>query len=184
MSVQQPAQPSLWWMGLVRGVVLVLFGLIMVSWPGRTLVVLLQVLGAYWMVGGVFDLVEGLLGSAKGSRGKLIFGGILSMGAGFMAVGRPVISGVLTGTVLVFLMGAVGLAVGMARLWAGRSGAGEHSLGSWVLGMLYIIFGAMVLFNPLVTQTIILLLLPYWAIVAGIAAMGTSLFMRNKAPAA
>ena len=106
------------------------------------------------------------------------------MGAGFLAVGRPVIAGVLTGTVPVFLMGAVGLAVGMARLGAGRAGAGDPSLGSWGLGMLYIIFGAMVLFNPLVTQTLTLLLPPCWAMVAGTAAMGTSLFMRNKGPAA
>lgn len=46
---------KLWWMPLVRGILLILFGLLMHAQPAATLVSLIIFLGAYWLVGGVFD---------------------------------------------------------------------------------------------------------------------------------
>ena len=93
MTVTQADQPSLWWMGLTRGILLIIFGILMLSWPGRTLLIMIQVLGAYWLVGGVFDLVEGVIGRTKESRWGLILGGIVGMVAGFFVMGHPIVTG-------------------------------------------------------------------------------------------
>ena len=168
---------SFWWMSLVRGILLVVFGLMMLSWPGRTLLILIQIMGAYWLVGGVFDLVEGIVGRSEKSRVWMVVSGILSMIAGFLVMGHPVISGLAAGIFLVYFIAAAALVIGVTQALAGREG--KHSFGSLILGILYVIFGVLMLLNPLVTQAVLILLLPFWALAAGALAIGTSLFVRS-----
>lgn len=178
MTTQQEARASFWWMSLVRGILLIVFGLMMLSWPGRSLLVLIQVMGAYWLVGGVFDLVEGIVGRPERSRLWMILGGVLSMIAGFLVMGHPVISGLMASTFLVYFMGIAALAVGITQILAGREG--KRSLGSLILGILTVIFGVIVLLNPLVTQAVIILVLPFWALTAGVLGIVTSLILRGR----
>ena len=44
----------LWWMPMTRGVLLVLFGILMFFQPAATLLSLLWFMGIYWIVDGVF----------------------------------------------------------------------------------------------------------------------------------
>ena len=59
---------SLWWMPLVRGILLVLFSFIMFARPGSTLLSLLGLMGIYWIVDGIFSIVEGIRGHTEKSR--------------------------------------------------------------------------------------------------------------------
>ena len=181
MTVTQADQPSLWWMGLTRGILLIIFGILMLSWPGRTLLIMIQVLGAYWLVGGAFDLVEGVIGRAKESRWGLILGGIVGMVAGFFVMGHPVVTGLVAGTVLIYFMAAAAVVIGITHIFAGRTGTGDRSVGSFVLGVLYVIFGIIIMFNPLITANVMVWLLPWWAIIAGAFGIVASLFARSVA---
>ena len=52
MSAEARSLPASWWLHFVRGILLVLFGLIMlVMGRGVTLIAAIQFLGAYWLAG-------------------------------------------------------------------------------------------------------------------------------------
>ena len=83
------APAALWWMPLARGILLVVFGLLMFAWGrGATLMGVIQFLGAYWLAGGIFDLVEGVIGRPEGSRIWMIVSAIVSMAAGVFSIGE------------------------------------------------------------------------------------------------
>jgi uncharacterized membrane protein HdeD (DUF308 family) len=66
---------SQWWMPLVRGILLVIFGVIMLAWPRSTFLSLIWFLGIYWIVDGIFTIREGIRGHTEKSRTLLIAGG-------------------------------------------------------------------------------------------------------------
>ncbi|MCB0044501.1 MAG: HdeD family acid-resistance protein [Caldilineaceae bacterium] len=176
---QQQMLSELWWMPLVRGILLILFGLFMFAWPGATLISLVVFIGAYWLVGGVFDLVEGIIGHTDRSRMWMILSGIISILAGFFVMGRPIIAGVITGAVWVYITGFMAIVIGVMQIFAGRDG--DWSWGGFFLGILSIIFGLIIIFNPLLTEAMLILILPIWAIVAGIFAIVAAFTLRGQA---
>ena len=172
------APATLWWMPLARGILLVIFGLMMFAWGrGATLMAVIQFLGAYWLVGGIFDLFEGAIGRPEGSRIWMIVSAIVSIAAGFFVMGHPIISGLIAGTYLTFIMGFAALVVGVIHILSGRDK--KRFWGGTVLGIFYSIFGVAVIFNPLVTQAMIIRLLPYWALIAGASAIVAAFKVRG-----
>ena len=177
-SLIEPA--ALWWMPLSRGIILVVFGLMMFAW-GRaaTLLGVIQFLGAYWLAGGIFDLVEGLAGRPEGSRIWMIVSAIVSIAAGFFVVGHPAISGFIASTYLTYVIGFAAVVAGIVHVMSGRGKKGFW--GGTVLGIFYVIFGVAVIFNPLITQAVIVLLLPIWALIAGASSIVAALRIRGAA---
>ena len=185
-AVEQPAMSeeevkkvlaSLWWMPLVRGILLIIFGLLMFARPGATLLILIQFMGAYWLVSGIFDLVEGIIGHTERSRIWMIISAIISILAGFFVLGQPIIAGLLTATFLVYLIGIASIASGVMHFFAGRDGS--WSWGGFFIGILYIIFGLIVVANPLMTEATLIFLLPIWAIITGIFAIVAAFMLRG-----
>lgn len=168
---------SLWWMPALRGVLLLVFGFMMFTWGrGTTIVAMIEVMGAYWLIGGVIDLVQGVLNRSSKSRGWAIVGGVISMVAGFFVMGHPVISGLMAGFYLTYFMGIAAALVGLSQVLDGKQG--ERTLGTTVMGIFSIIFGVIVMFNPLMTQRMIVFVLPFWAILAGLGAVVSSIRMK------
>jgi len=99
--------PSHWWMPLVRGILLVIFGVIMLAWTHSTFLSLTWFLGIYWIVKGIFSIREGIRGYTEKSRTWLIAGGILGILAGLFFVGNPVVSGLFSGTFIACPIGFV-----------------------------------------------------------------------------
>ena len=48
-----------WWVILVRGILLVLLGIVMFAWPKATLLVFVVLFAAYLFVDGIMDIFEG-----------------------------------------------------------------------------------------------------------------------------
>ena len=48
---------TIWWLVLLRGIVILLMGILLVSRPMPTIVVLVYLLGFYWFFYGVFTLI-------------------------------------------------------------------------------------------------------------------------------
>ncbi|MDE0076268.1 MAG: DUF308 domain-containing protein [Caldilineaceae bacterium] len=177
MSTAKTALAMNWWLPFVRGILLVLFGVIMlVMGRGVTLIAAIQLLGAYWLAGGVLDLFESVLGQSEGSRVRMAVSALVSIVAGFVVLSYPVISGILASTYLTLFMGISAVVAGAAHLFS-RSG-NKRSLPGIILGLFYIIFGAAVIFNPLITQAVIVLLLPFWALLAGGSAIAVGVKIR------
>lgn len=186
MTTQQPtvSPATLWWMPLTRGIILIIFGLMMFAWGrGATLLLLIQFFGAYWLVGGVFDLIEGIMGRTEGSRLWGIIGAFVSIVAGFFVMGHPIISGLIASTYIVYFMGVAAVVVGVIQIFAGRDKEQRswgHRIRSVFLGVFYIIFGVIVVLNPVMTQVVIISLLQIWALVAGISSVAAAIALRRS----
>ena len=174
---------SLWWMPLIRGILLILFGILMFAQPGTTLLSLIWFLGIYWIVDGVFSLIEGVRGHAKKSRIWMFLGGTLSILAGFFILGNPLVAGLVSGTFLAYLIGITTIVSGLLMIFAGRDKQGVRQWSWWglVMGILYVIFGLFVVTHPVATMATLVWLFSIWAIVAGAIAIVMAFRLRGLA---
>jgi uncharacterized membrane protein HdeD (DUF308 family) len=113
---------SLWWKPLVRGILLVIFGVITFVRPGSTLLSLIWILGIYWIVDGIFSIIEGIRGHTEKSRTWLIIGGILGILAGLIIVANPVVTGLFSGAFIAWLIGIAIITNGILMVFTGRDG--------------------------------------------------------------
>jgi uncharacterized membrane protein HdeD (DUF308 family) len=139
---------TLSWSALaIRGVLAIIFGLLVFAWPGITLWVLILFFGAHVLIDGVLALVAAIRGSASGVRwwGMLIEG-ILGIATGLITFLWPG----LTALVLLYLIAAWAIIIGVFEIIAAIRLRKEIE-GEWLLalrGVLAIIFGVILFANP------------------------------------
>jgi uncharacterized membrane protein HdeD (DUF308 family) len=173
------ALASYWWMPLVRGILLILFGVIMFARPGVTVLSLIWLLGIYWIVDGIFSIVEGLRGHTEKARVWTIVAGVLGILAGLIIVVNPVVAGAVGASLIAWLIGLAIIANGIILIFAGRNG--EWTWWGLLMGILYAIFGIIVISNPLVSLVIGAWIFAFWAAVSGILAIVLAFRMRGLA---
>jgi uncharacterized membrane protein HdeD (DUF308 family) len=155
-----------WWLVLIQGIASLILGLLLLVSPAMTTFVLIQFLGIYWFVSGIFGIVSIFID--KTMWGWKLFSGILGILAGIVIIQHPLWSTILVPATLVIILGIEGLAIGIASLIQAFKGAGW---GTGILGALSIIFGLILLFNPLVSAIGLPLVIGIFAIIGGIAAI-------------
>ena len=65
------AQKVPWWVILIQGIALVILGILFLTAPASTLVSLVFILGIYWLIGGIMDIVGIFLNkTAWGWKGR------------------------------------------------------------------------------------------------------------------
>lgn len=79
-----------WWMGLLEGVVSVVFGLMAFMWPGITAIILLFIVAAWAFVSGIIELMAAVQ-LRKVISGEWVLGltGILSISIALLLVAQP-----------------------------------------------------------------------------------------------
>jgi len=139
---------TLSWSALaLRGVLAVIFGLLVFLWPGISLYVLVLFFGANALIDGVLAVVAAFRGSASGARwwGMLIQG-ILGIATGIITFVWPG----LTAIVLLYLIAAWAIVIGVLEIAAAIRLRKEIE-GEWLLalrGVLAVLFGVILIFNP------------------------------------
>jgi uncharacterized membrane protein HdeD (DUF308 family) len=162
-----PSQPSVpWWAVLIEGIAALIIGVLLLMSPATTTVVLIQFLGWYWLITGIISIVMIFIDST-GWGWKLI-SGILGIIAGIIIIQNPLWSTVLVPTTLVWLMGIMGVVIGISSLIQAFTGGGW---GAAILGVLSIIFGILLMYNPLAGAIALPFLIGILAIVGGILAI-------------
>ena len=136
-----------WWLVLLQGILSILVGIMLVTAPGSTMIVLVRLLGWYWLIKGIFSLVAVFHPEAKDHRGWLIFSSLLGVVAGLVVLDHPLISAVFVPAVLVTVIGIVGLFIGFNDLLAAFRGAGWSMA---LLGVVSILLGAALLGNTVI----------------------------------
>ncbi|SCL76552.1 acid-resistance membrane protein [Methanoculleus chikugoensis] len=154
---------------LLLGVIAIIFGVLFFIYPIPTLEILVMFLGLYWLFNGIVAFI-GLVTDKTGRGWKLLVG-ILGVLAGVLVLAYPLYSAILIPTVFAVIIGVEGLIIGAVYMVQGFSGA---SWGTGILGILSIIFGLVLIANPLVAAVGLVLLLAGLAIVGGIAAIVVS----------
>jgi uncharacterized membrane protein HdeD (DUF308 family) len=87
--VEEIALPS-WWSFILRGIVALIFGIIVLAWPGATTLVLLILFGSLVLVSGLFAVGGSIAAiSRKEKWGAEMFLGILGVLIGIVTFTRP-----------------------------------------------------------------------------------------------
>ncbi|HEY8468616.1 MAG TPA: DUF308 domain-containing protein, partial [Longimicrobiales bacterium] len=118
------AAPVPWWVVLLQGVVGVLVGLALLATPTIATMALVQLVGLYWFVAGIFALVRIFLPNRRVGWGWLLLGGVLGIVAGLVVLQHPLWSAVVVPTVLVLYLGAYGVVIGLIHLVEAARGGG------------------------------------------------------------
>ena len=175
-GAEEPTFP--WWLVLLEGVFAGIFGLLLLTAPAATLLFLVQVFGFYLFLGGIFRVVSIFTDSS--SWGWKLVGGLLGIIAGIAVLQHPILSTVIVPTYIIYIIGFIAIAEGVIELIAAFQGSGW---GLGILGILRIVFGIILVLNPLLGVIVLPILLGAFMLVGGIFAVVASLRMRSR-PAA
>jgi uncharacterized membrane protein HdeD (DUF308 family) len=135
-----------WWLVLIGGILALIIGAILLfSGPldaARTWVILVQVLGIWWLISGIFDIVYMFVDHT--AWGWKLFIGIVSILAGTYILRYPLASAIALPKIMVLVLGIWGLIYGVVLLIMAFRGGGW---GAGILGALGIIFGIILMAN-------------------------------------
>lgn len=173
----QPS-PHSWWILVLRGIAAILFGVMAFVWPGLTGMVLVIAFGAYALIDGVFAVVTGISRLGHSSRGwAFLLEGVLGIIVGFASLLLP---GVVT-VALIYLIAAWAVMTGIFEIVSAvqlrKEIRNEWALG--LSGLLSIIFGVLVMFQPASGGLALVWILGGYAIAFGILLIVAGIRLRG-----
>jgi uncharacterized membrane protein HdeD (DUF308 family) len=168
-----------WWLVLLRGIAAIAFGILALLWPGKTILILTLMWGAYAIVDGIVSLWAGLAGGSEGRapRWWLILIGIVGVVAGVAAMIWPA----LTAVVLLLYIAIWAIIVGASEI-AGAIALRKEIEGEWLLGLtglVTMLFGLFMLFQPAAGILAVIWMIGIWAIVMGVLQIVLSFRLRS-----
>ena len=167
-----------WWLVLLEGIAAVVIGILLLTSPGITLFALIQVIGFFWLIGGILGIVGIFIDSSL--WGWKLVSGILGILAGIVVLQHPVWSSILIPAILVIFLGIQAIISGGAGLVLAFQGGGW---GRGILGVLNIILGLVLLFNPLIGVAVLPLMLGSISLIGGLSAIVIAFKMRGGSAA-
>ncbi|WP_200896778.1 HdeD family acid-resistance protein [Methanosarcina sp. 2.H.A.1B.4] len=163
-----------WWVVLLEGVIAIIIGLFLLYKPAVTTIYLLQILGLFWLAGGILSVLGAFIFS--GNRLWKLLSGILGIIAGIVILMYPIFSPFIVLTFFVIFIGAWAIINGAIKLVWGLKGGGW---GMGILGVLTIILGILLLTNSLAGALFLPWIFGFFLIVGGMGAVIGGLKMRT-----
>ena len=173
-----------WWELILRGIIIMIFGVLAIAYPDLTLAVFVIFFGAFVFVEGIFQMVGAFVAKAENPQWALMFiSGLFSFMVGFIVLAWPWMSAL----VLLYFIGAwflisgtVQLVFGLRAIQVGTK-AGVHIVG----GILGIIIGMLAFIWPGATAMSIIWIIGLFAIFFGIQLIVLGFLSRSEgSPAA
>ena len=114
---------------VLLGLIDIAAGIVALAWPGPTALVLVIIVGAWALVGGIYEVFAGFAaGETAGTRAMFILGGLVSVAFGVVLFARPGIGAVT----LALLFGLFALIYGISQITLGiqlrNTGQTLHSI--------------------------------------------------------
>lgn len=163
-----------WWVVLLEGIFAIIVGLLLLYSPAATTFFLIQVLGIFWLAGGIISILGAFIFS--GNRLWKLISGILSIIAGIVILMYPLISPFVVLALFVIFIGVWAIITGAMHLVWGFRGGGW---GIGILGVLSIILGLLLLTNALAGVLVLPWIFGFFLIIGGIGAVIAGLKMRT-----
>jgi uncharacterized membrane protein HdeD (DUF308 family) len=156
----------IWGVLLLQGIMAVVVGLMLVTWPAATTIALVQVLGIYWLVTGILALVSMFMDHSL--WGWKLCAGILGILASIVILRNPLWSAFVIPFFIVLFLGIQGIIQGAINFIHAFRGYGW---GAALLGIINLLFGILILSSPLIATLVLPIVLGSFALVAGIVAI-------------
>jgi uncharacterized membrane protein HdeD (DUF308 family) len=151
----------------IDGVLSVVFGVVVLVWPGISLYALTILVGAWFVATGVVTLIAAFSGMSDDARGWAVLRSLLDIVVGIIVFVWPSISALA----LLYVIGAYAIILGIITIggafWLPFSG-GDSAL--FVLaGIVSIVFGIVMFAMPSDGALVLLALIAAFALVSGIS---------------
>lgn len=132
-----------WWLVLLEGIFAVIVGISLLVAPGITLSVIVQILGLYWLIAGILAIISIFVDRA--GWGLKLAAGILGIVAGIVVIRHPLWSTIIIPSLVVILIAIGGILIGIIDVIRAIRGDGW---GTGILGLVSLLLGIILLFNP------------------------------------
>jgi len=164
---------SYWWVLLITGILSILFGIVLFVWPGKTLLVLIYLFGAYILVDGILAIIASFM-ERKINPGWwwLLIGGIAGVIVSFIVFSSPG----ATSLVIYFFIAAWACITGIFEI---VSGFMRRAWLAVLAGALSVILGIIFFAHPVAGILSILWLLALFAVASGIVQIVHAFMMRS-----
>ncbi|PSL49022.1 uncharacterized membrane protein HdeD (DUF308 family) [Chitinophaga niastensis] len=168
-----------WWIFLLRGIFALVLGVLAVFWPGITFATLIVFLGAYLFIAGIFA-VAGAIAARKTNENwsVFLFSGLIGVILGILTFYNPF----ATGAALIYLVAFWAMLAGLMeiiiaiRLRKVITGEGWYIMG----GLLTIIFGILLVSNPVAAAVTLTWVFGIYAIITGVMLISLSWRLRRR----
>jgi uncharacterized membrane protein HdeD (DUF308 family) len=168
MDTNVKAAKAVWWLVLMRGIFMVIFGIIALVSPGIALLTLVWLFGLYAILDGITAIVIGIRTRGEPHWVWTIVQGVVSVLAGVIALIWPGV----TALALLFVVAFWAIVLGIGEIggaFASRN-SGSNAWG-WTLaaGILNVIFGVLLLIWPASGILTLIWLVGIFTLAGGIA---------------
>jgi uncharacterized membrane protein HdeD (DUF308 family) len=161
---------------LMRGIAAVLFGILVIAWPGPTVLALVFLFGIYAIVDGVTGLWHYASNKDRRSAWQIV-GGVISVAAGITALVWPGI----TALALALVIGFWALVLGVSQIAAAfnvRKTVSQWWL--WLLtGIVTALFGLLIVAAPGAGILSLLGLVSAFAVISGVLLIASGIELRR-----
>jgi len=168
-----------WWVVGLRGLLALLFGVLVFFWPGISLVMLVLLFGAYALLDGVFAIVSSVRAAKRQKRWWLfLLQGITGIIVGIGAVIWPGI----TALVLLYIIAAWAIVTGVFEIVAAVQLRKEIE-GEWLLalgGIASVVFGVLLVGFPSAGALAVVWLIGAYSMLFGILFMILAFRLRQR----
>lgn len=163
---KEKAITELWWIGLIEGILAILFGIAALFWPGLTLTTLVYLFSAFVLVWGVAEIVNGLLSIKSRSNWwlSLIFG-LVGLGVGVYLVRHPTV----TFATFILLIGFTLIIRGLIDIVGAliEDASATYKVLNIIIGVAAVVVGIVILNSPIAGGVAFVWILGLYALVYG-----------------
>jgi uncharacterized membrane protein HdeD (DUF308 family) len=170
-----------WWVFVVGGLAMVAFGLLALSNPGVALFVLATFFAASVLVDGLSNVIGSLQNRDKDGWWILLLMGLLGAAVGGYALLNPPLS--IMAFILIVAFEAMVLGVFLVMLGHKVRKTTSREWLLYLAGALSMLFGILVIANPVTGSRTIVLLIASWSLAIGVLKVAFGLKVRKLATA-
>ncbi|OGY24654.1 MAG: hypothetical protein A2Y57_00850 [Candidatus Woykebacteria bacterium RBG_13_40_7b] len=168
-----------WWAILLRGIIAILFAVLLVVATGFTLDVLIILLGLYLVIDGLVSIIAGFLAMGHKNWWLLLIEGVVSVIIGIFVFAWPG----ATLLILIYLVAIWAIITGIfefiGSLMISWATAGRVFIG--VAGVISFLLGVIILLYPLISLVAMIWLVAIYALVIGLSLIVMSFKLKAAA---
>jgi len=180
MAVDAHIERDLWWILLLRGIVLVALGMMALVWPGITLVVLAEIFAIWLLVVGSIDVIVGVrsVHTLQSWFLKVVLG-VLEIAVGVYLFHQGIAIKLLT---LVMAIGLFFIFQGIVEIVGYFRTSKDVGRNAWLIvgGLISVAAGMIILRQPVTGAIAFTWVLGFYGLLGGAIAIAASLSMRPR----